>query len=65
VAQARPATREPLPLYERDFCLWIEQHAALLRAGRFAGLDLENLIEEIEAIAAATGRRSRAISSSC
>ena len=38
-------------LYERDFCLWLEQQAALLRDGRFDELDLANLIEEIEAMA--------------
>ena len=38
-------------LYERDFCLWLEQQATLLREGRFAELDLANLIEEIEAMA--------------
>ena len=31
--------------------LWLEQQAALLREGRFAELDLANLIEEIEAMA--------------
>jgi hypothetical protein len=38
-------------LYERDLCLWLEQQAALLREGRFDELDLDNLIEEIEAMA--------------
>ena len=42
---------EDQSLYERDFCLWIEQQAALLREGRFDELDLANLIEEIEAMA--------------
>ena len=35
-------------LYEEDFPLWAERQAALLRAGRFDELDLENLIEEVE-----------------
>jgi Domain of unknown function DUF29 len=35
-------------LYEEDFPLWAERQAALLRAGRFEALDLENLIEEVE-----------------
>jgi hypothetical protein len=35
-------------LYEQDLCLWLAQQAALLREGRFAELDLANLIEEIE-----------------
>jgi hypothetical protein len=51
MARARPTTEEPQGLYERDFCLWLEQQAALLREGRFAELDLANLVEEIEALA--------------
>jgi hypothetical protein len=35
-------------LYERDFPLWAERQAELLRAGRFEQLDLDNLIEEVE-----------------
>ncbi len=38
-------------LYERDFCLWLEQQAELLRERRFDELDLANLVEEIEAMA--------------
>jgi Domain of unknown function DUF29 len=38
-------------LYERDFCLWLERQAELLREGRFDQLDLANLIEEVEAMA--------------
>jgi hypothetical protein len=45
------ALAEDQSLYERDFCLWLEQQAALLREGRFDELDLGNLIEEIEAMA--------------
>jgi len=35
-------------LYETDFYGWIQNQAGVLRAGNFAGLDLDNLIEEIE-----------------
>ena len=35
-------------LYEKDFALWAERQAALLRAKLFDELDLENLIEEVE-----------------
>jgi hypothetical protein len=35
-------------LYEEDYLAWIEQQAALLRAGRTGDLDLSNLIEELE-----------------
>ncbi len=37
-------------LYEQDFYVWTEVQADLLRARRFDALDLENLIEEIEAL---------------
>jgi hypothetical protein len=36
------------PLYEQDFYAWSKAQAALLRAGRFADLDLEHLIEEVD-----------------
>ena len=45
----------PSELYEDDFPLWAECQAAILRAGRFDELDLENLIEEVEDL----GRRER------
>jgi hypothetical protein len=51
MARAKPTTDERQSLYERDFCLWLEQQAALLREGLFDELDLANLIEEIEALA--------------
>jgi hypothetical protein len=51
VARAEPLAEEQESLYERDFRLWLEQQAALLREGRLDQLDLANLIEEIEAIA--------------
>ena len=35
-------------LYEQDLYAWSRAQADLLRAGRFAELDLEHLIEEIE-----------------
>jgi Domain of unknown function DUF29 len=34
-------------LYERDIYAWSKAQADLLRAGRFADLDLEHLIEEV------------------
>lgn len=34
--------------YDRDFMLWIETTVQLLKEQKFAELDLENLIEEIE-----------------
>jgi len=35
-------------LYETDFYGWIQNQAGMLKAGNFASLDLDNLIEEIE-----------------
>jgi hypothetical protein len=41
----------PTPdLYEEDFYVWTEVQADLLRARRFEALDLENLVEEVEAL---------------
>jgi hypothetical protein len=37
-------------LYERDFYAWANEQASLLRAGRFAEADLENVAEEIESM---------------
>jgi hypothetical protein len=48
VARADPVTEERQSLYERDFCLWIEEQARLLRQRAFERLDVVNLVEEIE-----------------
>ncbi|NJM46075.1 MAG: DUF29 domain-containing protein [Alkalinema sp. RU_4_3] len=37
-------------LYDQDFVGWTEQVALALRQGNWAGLDVENLIEEVEAL---------------
>lgn len=34
--------------YEQDFYGWTQEQAALLRAGRFNEIDVQNLIEEVE-----------------
>ena len=36
--------------YNSDFYGWTQEQAGLIRAGRLSDLDLENLIEEIEAM---------------
>jgi predicted DNA-binding ribbon-helix-helix protein len=36
------------PTHEEDFLLWTEEQASLLRAGRIAELDVENILDEIE-----------------
>lgn len=40
----------PPSLYETDILLWVEDTVAKLRARDFEHLDLENLIEEVEAL---------------
>ena len=40
-------------LYEEDFYVWAERQAELLRARRFEEVDLEHLVEEVEALARA------------
>jgi hypothetical protein len=37
-------------LYETDFAQWLDQTAQLLKERRFDELDLDNLVEEIEAL---------------
>ena len=37
-------------LYDADFYAWVEEQAARLRAREFEALDLDNLIEEVEAL---------------
>jgi hypothetical protein len=47
------------PTYEKDFVLWLEHQAELLRQGRVAELDLENLAEEVEDIGRSERRAVR------
>lgn len=35
-------------LYDRDFCAWASEQAALLRAGKLSAADIEHLAEEVE-----------------
>ena len=48
MARAHPVKEERQPLYERDFCLWVEEQVRLLKEGRLEQLDVVNLIDEIE-----------------
>jgi hypothetical protein len=58
MAKARETPPRP-DLYERDFYSWALEQAALLRARRFAELDLENLAEEIDGLARGEARELR------
>jgi hypothetical protein len=46
-------------LYQQDVYAWSKAQAGLLRAGRFAELDLDHLIEEIEDVGDALKRSVR------
>lgn len=46
-------------LYEKDFYLWIETTAKLLREKKFSELDIDNLIEEIESMGRSEKRELR------
>jgi len=36
--------------YDRDFCHWLEQNVALLRAGHLTEIDVKNIAEELESM---------------
>lgn len=38
------------PLYEQDFCLWLEDTAKKLKMRDFEAIDVDNLIKEIETL---------------
>jgi Domain of unknown function DUF29 len=44
------ASKHELATYDSDFHLWSQTQAALIREGRFAEIDLENVAEEIETL---------------
>jgi hypothetical protein len=50
-------------LYEQDYGLWAEQMADFLSAGRFAELDIDNLVEEVRDLS--KRERDRLLSSLC
>jgi hypothetical protein len=59
MARAKDTIRTEPSLYERDFCLWIEEQARLLKQGRFDQLDIANLLEEVEDLGAGERRAVR------
>jgi hypothetical protein len=49
VRRPRPGSgRTTVAAYDRDVILWSQEQARLLRAGRFAELDIEHVADEIE-----------------
>jgi hypothetical protein len=46
-------------LYEQDFYAWAREQATLLRAGRFEGLDLAHLTQEVDDLGEALYRSVR------
>ena len=48
MARAKQEIDTGAALYERDFSLWLERQAQLLRERRLDELDVPNLLEEIE-----------------
>ena len=50
---------QPGQLYQTDFAIWTETTAQLLRENRFAEIDLESLIEEVEALSRSDKREIR------
>jgi len=38
-------------LYDQDYYLWLEHTTQLLKQGKFSGVDIPNLIDEIEGLA--------------
>ncbi|QTA92638.1 DUF29 domain-containing protein [Desulfonema magnum] len=46
---------EASELYEKDFYIWTQKNARLIREGKFSETDMENIAEEIEAM----GRRDK------
>ncbi len=45
--------------YEKDVVAWAWEQAALLRAGKFASIDIEHIAEEIEDVAKTESRELR------
>lgn len=49
-AELVPAADAAAPAYERDFYSWSLEQARLIRAGRLAAIDRDNVAEEIESL---------------
>ncbi len=60
LANETAVAEEARSLYDRDFALWVEAQVAAIRAGDSEGLDVGNLVEELEGL---TKRDVRALGS--
>ncbi|HSA80455.1 MAG TPA: DUF29 domain-containing protein [Geminicoccaceae bacterium] len=60
MARAQALPDEGQSLYQRDYCLWVEEQVRLLRERSLGDLDVVNLIDEIEELALS---RKHAVSS--
>jgi hypothetical protein len=49
----------PNTLYETDFYAWTQEQARFLRERRFADLDLDNLVDEVESVGGSEKREIR------
>ena len=49
----------PNDLYETDFYAWTQEQARLLRERRWADLDLDNLVDEVESVGSSEKREIR------
>jgi hypothetical protein len=49
----------PNELYETDFYAWTQEQARLLRERRWADLDLDNLVDEVESVGGSEKREIR------
>jgi len=56
---AEPLIRPAGKLYEEDFVEWAGETARLLRSGRFGEIDVEHLVEEVEAMPSRDRRELR------
>jgi len=46
-------------LYDRDFALWVKAQVDALREGRLSAVDVQNVTEELEALAKRDGASLR------
>ena len=60
MADSAKTANSSAPGYDDDFCLWAKWQAALLRAGAFKALDVDNLVREVESMLKSERRAAEA-----